>query len=126
MDNLFQYFMYKLFGRRWIMYMIREGSKQAIFAMALDVEQYFDKLKEADAEVYRTGQLLDSTPKTGLSADGQKKLDDAQLDFDNAKMNLDLVSSEYNRRAQELVRARERLAHVLKTKVSDIESKYAL
>lgn len=118
--------MYKMFGRTWIMHLIREGSKQAIFAMSIDVEQYFQKMQVADAEIVRTGEIWEALPKTGLSAEGQKNLDDAKLDLDNAKMEFDLVSSEYKRRSNELIRARERLTHVLNTNVKELSNKYGL
>lgn len=126
MDNLFQYIMYRFFGRTWIMHLIREGSKQAIFAMSIDVEQYFQKMQVADDEILRTGKIYEDLPKTGLSAEGQKNLDDAKLDLDNAKMEFDLVSSEYKRRSNELIRARERLEHVLNTNVNTLARKYGL
>lgn len=126
MDNLFQYVMYKLFGRTWIMHLIREGSKQAIFAMAIDVEQYFKKLQVADQELLEAGKAYDALPKTGLSPEGTKKLEDAKETLDNAKMNFDMISAEYNRRSNELIRARERLEHVLETSHRSIVRKYGL
>lgn len=126
MDNLFQYFMYRLFGRTWIMHLIREGSKQAIFAMAIDVEQYFKKLQVADKQLLEAGDAYEALPKTGLSPEGTKKLEDAKEAFDNAKMNFDMISAEYNRRSNELIRARERLEHVLETSHHSIVRKYGL
>lgn len=94
--------------------------------MAIDVEQYFQKLKVADDELTRLGQKLESMPKTGLSAQGQKELDDVETEMKNAKMNFELIESEYQRRANELVRARERLEHVLSTSIKSIQTKYGL
>lgn len=126
MDNLFQYFMYRIFGRTWIMHLIREGSKQAIFAMAIDVEQYFKKLQVADQELLEAGDAYEALPKTGLSPEGTKKLESAKETLDNAKMNFDMISAEYNRRSNELIRARERLEHVLETSHHSIVRKYGL
>lgn len=94
--------------------------------MAIDVEQYFKKLQVADKELLEAGKALDATPKTGLSPEGTKKLEEAKETFDNAKMNFDMISAEYNRRSNELIRARERLQHVMSTSHQSIARKYGL
>ena len=66
--------MYRIFGRTWIMHLIREGSKQAIFAMAIDVEQYFKKLQVADKQLLEAGDAYEALPKTGLSPEGTKQM----------------------------------------------------
>lgn len=94
--------------------------------MAIDVEQYFKKLQVADKQLLEAGDAYEALPKTGLSPEGTKKLENAKETLDNAKMNFDMISAEYNRRSNELIRARERLEHVLETSHHSIVRKYGL
>lgn len=126
MENLFQFIMYKLFGRSWIMHLIREGSRQAIFALYLDLDRLDEKYNMQLENFNEVKERYDAAPKQGLSKEGQKELITLQEEFENARGLLQNAEMNLEAKRNEVNNAKERLAHVLRISVSSIENKYAI
>ena len=126
MENLFQFIMYKLFGRSWIMHLIREGSRQAIFALYLDLDRLDEKYNIQLENFNEVKERYDAAPKQGLSKEGQKELLTLQEEFENARGLLQNAEMNLEAKRNEVNNAKERLAHVLRVSVSSIENKYAI